>query len=411
MGRKINVNVCIVIAAATVLAIIFTAVISYGLSDKYTDKIKTAQLKDMINYAMPVVEYTYDSGKAEFSILTGIKNTLFDFTGVDTSNPMKMISEGSSLHKYYFKNYWNKPLVPPDGEITETPSPTPTVTLPAETEKPSETPENTAGQIMPTPSAPQSTSRPEVIKVGDGRYEYGNISIRNGSNLDIDFNGILKEPFESKFEDESEGAQILIYHTHTTECYINDLSEIDENNYNSWSDDNSKTVVRVGHELDNILSKQYGFNVIHNSTVHNYSYSESYNKSSITVRSVLKGNPTVKLSIDIHRDGLALGTGKLRVVQNVNGEDCAGIMFVVGTDETTSNPRWEDNLRLALLLAEKMDELAPGIIRYVSIRSSRYNQHIAENGLLVEFGGDGNTVSEVTNSAKYLAQAINEVMR
>ena len=105
MGRKINVNVCIVIAAATVLAIIFTAVISYGLSDKYTDKIKTAQLKDMINYAMPVVEYTYDSGKAEFSILTGIKNTLFDFTGVDTSNPMKMISEGSSLHKYYFKNY------------------------------------------------------------------------------------------------------------------------------------------------------------------------------------------------------------------------------------------------------------------------------------------------------------------
>ena len=116
------------------------------------------------------------------------------------------------------------------------------------------------------------------------------------------------------------------------------------------------------------------------------------------------------MTIDTHRDGLAIGEGKLRVVKNINGVGCAQLMFVVGTNETSSNPNWEDNLRLALTLAQKLEEIAPGIMRYVSIRSSRYNQHIAENGLLVEFGGDGNTVSEVTASAKYLAQAIDAVM-
>lgn len=397
MGRKINTNVLIVIVAMTlVVATIFT-LIAYGLSEKYTQTIKTATLKEMLNAQMPLIAYTYDSGKAEYSVSSGLKDTFYNMTGVDTSDPIAMLIRAHSMHRYFFDIVWTAPMVEP--------TPTPTI------------PTSTPGQIAPsatamptvTPSAEIAPS-PTVTETAEDRYQYGQVTIRNGSNLDIDFEKILSQPFFSKFESSEEGAQILIYHTHTTECYINDLSELDDGNENSWSSDNSKTVVRAGHALDEALSKEYGFNVIHNATVHNQNYNESYNNSSITVRSVLKGNPTIKLTIDTHRDGLAIGAGKLRVVQNVNGVDCAKIMFVVGTNENASNPNWEDNLRMALALSQKLEEIAPGIMRYVSIRSSRYNQHIAENGLLVEFGGDGNTVDEVAASAKYLAQAIAAVM-
>lgn len=402
MGRKINTNVLIVIVAMTlVVATIFT-LIAYGLSEKYTATIKTATFKEMLKAEVPLISYTYDSGKAEYSVSSGLKNMFYAMTGVDTSDPIAMMIRANSLFRY-FSSLEIKPIP------SITPSATPTMTA-TPTLAPSKTPTITP-VATPTPTPSQGVApSPTVIETAENRYQYGAVSIRNGSNLDIDFNRILSTPFTSKFESSEEGAQILIYHTHTTECYIKDLSELDDGNENSWSSDNSKTVVRVGHELDTILSKEYGFNVIHNATVHNYDYNQSYNNSSITVRSVLKGNPTIKLTIDTHRDGLSIGAGKLRVVQNVNGVDCAKIMFVVGTNETTSNPNWEDNLRLALALSQELERIAPGIMRYVSIRSSRYNQHIAENGLLVEFGGDGNTVSEVTASAKYLAQAIDAVM-
>ena len=399
MGRKINTNVLIVIVAVTVVVATIFTLIAYGLSEKYTGAIKTATFKEMLKAEVPLISYTYDSGKAEYSISSELKNTFYSMTGVNTSDPLSMLIGANSLFQYFSSL-----------EVEPTPSITPSATPPVPTIVPSATPSPTPA---PTPS-PSATTKPNikplVVETGENRYQYGTVAIRNGSNLNIDFNGILSKPFTSKFESSEEGAQILIYHTHTTECYIKDLSELDDGNENSWSSDNSKTVVRVGHELDTVLSKEYGFNVIHNATVHNQSYNESYNKSSITVRSVLKGNPTIKLTIDTHRDGLAIGAGKLRVVKNINGVDCAQLMFVVGTNETSSNPNWEDNLRLALTLAQKLEEIAPGIMRYVSIRSSRYNQHIAENGLLVEFGGDGNTVSEVTASAKYLAQAIDAVM-
>lgn len=398
MGRKITVNVLIVIVAVTVVVATIFTLIAYGLSEKYTGTIKSATFKEMLKAEVPLISYTYDSGKAEYSISSELKNTFYIMTGVDTSDPLAMLLGANSLFGYFSSSETT-----PAPTVTSTPTLTPSVS-------PSVTPSITP-KPTPTPSATtKPNAKPLVVETGENRYQYGAVAIRNGSNLDIDFNGILSTPFVSKFESGEEGAQILIYHTHTTECYIKDISELDDGNENSWSSDNSKTVVRVGHELDTLLGKEYGYNVIHNATVHNQSYNESYNKSSITIRSVLKGNPTIKLTIDTHRDGLAIGEGKLRVVKNINGVDCAQLMFVVGTNETSSNPNWEDNLRLALTLAQKLEEIAPGIMRYVSIRSSRYNQHIAENGLLVEFGGDGNTVSEVTASAKYLAQAIDAVM-
>ena len=408
--QKMNSNVWIVSVALMLVGVILAGVLTYGIAERYTDNIKTSYFKNFINSALPVVQYTYDSGKAEYSIISGVKDTMYDFSGIDTADSSKMLASSSSLHKYYYNNFWRFPsandiippiptlpdvTLPPDSTAEPTPSQTPSIP---------DIPDTTPPAIQP----PNSENPQSVIIKKDGKDKYSGIEIRNSSKLEINVGRIMSEAFVPKFTKQSETPQVLIYHTHTTESYKKDASEFGKYT-ESWSTDNSKTVVRVGHELDNLLSKSYGYGIMHNSTVHNQVYNESYNKSSITVRSVIKGNPSIKLSIDIHRDGLD-GVEKLRTVQSVNGEECARLMFVVGTNETSDNPRWEDNLRLALELSVELEKIAPSIMRYVSIRSSRYNEHIAENGLLVEFGGDGNTVAEVVNSTKYLAKAIDAVM-
>ena len=426
MGQKINTNVYIVIISVAVIITIIFSLIAYGFTEKYAGEIDPVTLKGFINSSLPMVEYTYDSGKTEFSVLSDLKDGIYGFTGIDSSNPIRMMSGSNSLQRYIIENYWknfSNPLNPQNPDYAGDPNDPkdPILTqMPVQSEQisPSESgPAGTSAGGINTQN-PGAANSPPVTQNPDRKgnlisgpiYAKGNVvTVRNGSNLNIDINKILKEPFYSKFEKGSGGPQILIYHTHTTECYLKSLSDPNNSKYDSHSADNTKTVVRVGHELDTVLTGQFGFNVIQNTTVHDYNYNESYNNSSVTVRNELKGNPGIKLTIDLHRD--AGGTEKFRVVQNVKGENCAKVMFVVGSDENTPNPNWEDNLRLSVIIAEKLEHIAPGLVRYISIRSDRYNEHIAPNGLLIEFGGDGNTIDDANASAKYVAQAIDAVFK
>jgi stage II sporulation protein P len=86
-------------------------------------------------------------------------------------------------------------------------------------------------------------------------------------------------------------------------------------------------------------------------------------------------------------------------------------MFVVGTDATgLEHPNWRENLKLAITLQQKLNEKYPGITRPIYISYNRYNQHLTPGSLIVEVGGDGNTIDECLESTKYLAEVINEVI-
>lgn len=150
--------------------------------------------------------------------------------------------------------------------------------------------------------------------------------------------------------------------------------------------------------------------MIHNATVHNQpSDTGAYGRSLNTATNILKSYPSIKIVLDIHRDGL--GESKLRVASKINGKDTAKIMFVVGTDGTgLEHPNWRENLKLALKLQQKLNEKYPGITRPVYMSRNRYNQHLTNGSLIVEIGGDGNTINECLESAKYLAEVLNEVI-
>ena len=165
--------------------------------------------------------------------------------------------------------------------------------------------------------------------------------------------------------------------------------------------------MRVGEELTKNL-KKYNIGVVHNTTVHDADYNSSYAKSLNTLTTNLKKNSKLKVTIDLHRD--AMGDEKLRVVKNINGKDVARIMFVIGTDQKLENPVWKENLKLALKVQKRLNEIAPGLAKPIYISKNRYNQHLTDGSVIIEIGGDGNTISECVASTKYLAQAINDVI-
>ncbi len=59
-----------------------------------------------------------------------------------------------------------------------------------------------------------------------------------------------------------------------------------------------------GDELEECL-KQYGKNVVHDKTYHDYpSYNGSYGRSLTTLQNILNANPDGEIAIDLHRDAV-----------------------------------------------------------------------------------------------------------
>ena len=168
------------------------------------------------------------------------------------------------------------------------------------------------------------------------------------------------------------------------------------------------SVARVGDELANCLGSS-GFNVTHNTSYHDYpSYTGSYNRSLSTVQGVLK-NFNSDIIIDLHRD--AIGDYSYAPKVKIGDEMAAQLMFVIGTDGGGEHDNWLQNLKFAVKVQEKANELYPGLFKSIVLRNSRYNQHLAKAASIIEVGATGNTMEECLNSMKYLAKVLSEVMK
>ena len=86
-------------------------------------------------------------------------------------------------------------------------------------------------------------------------------------------------------------------------------------------------------------------------------------------------------------------------------------MFVIGTDGGgLEHEDWNDNLKFAIKVQEKANELYPGLFKPIILRNSRYNQHLAKAACIIEVGATGNTMDQCLNSMKYLAKVMSEVI-
>ena len=81
--------------------------------------------------------------------------------------------------------------------------------------------------------------------------------------------------------------------------------------------------------------------------------------------------------------------------------------FIIGTDGGgLEHDGWQENLKLASALQQRLLDRFPTLMRPISVRNSRYNQHLTPGALLVEMGAAGNSLDEALLSARLLGQAI-----
>ena len=169
-------------------------------------------------------------------------------------------------------------------------------------------------------------------------------------------------------------------------------------------------MVRVGGEIAAVL-EEAGIQVLHDPALHDYpEYSGAYGRSLTAVEKAMEEHPSISLVLDIHRDAISDADGSpYKVVSGVAGVNAAQMSFIIGTDGGgLEHPDWQENLKLAAALQQRLLEDYPTLMRPISVRNSRYNQHVSPGALLVEMGAAGNSLDEALLSARLLGEALAE---
>ena len=97
-------------------------------------------------------------------------------------------------------------------------------------------------------------------------------------------------------------------------------------------------------------------------------------------------------------------------ITTINGEKCAQVMLVMGSDAKYTHPEWQQNLSLAVKIQKEMNTLWPTLARPIGLRENRYNQQLTTGSLLVEVGSHGNTLQEALAAARMFARAAGAVL-
>ena len=231
--------------------------------------------------------------------------------------------------------------------------------------------------------------------------EYKGVQIRNETSHNLTEN-MLKPDIKLNLKN------ILIYHTHTCESYTPSENFNYKQTGNYRTIDKNYSVVRVGRELETIL-KSYGYNIIHDETYHDYpSYTGSYYNSLETVEKILQDNKNYDIVFDIHRD--AIGDNTYAPTVKIGDEYAAQLMFVIGSDGgVDEHKNWEQNLKFAVKVQQKANELYPGLFKPIILRNSDYNQFVAKGASIIEVGATGNTLDQCLVSMKYLSKVLREL--
>ena len=231
---------------------------------------------------------------------------------------------------------------------------------------------------------------------------YNGVQIKNGTDYNLTEEMLIPDINVNK-------DNIIIFHTHTCESYTPSENYNYEQTGTYRTTDLNYNVARVGEELTNQLLS-YNYNVIHNTTYHDYpAYNGSYERSLETVKNLLLTNQNTDVIFDIHRDAIADYSYAPTV--KIGEEYAAQLMFVIGTDGGgLEHPNWNQNLKFAIKIQEKANELYPGLFKPIVLRNSRYNQHLGKAASIIEVGATGNTMEQCLISMKYLAKVISEVV-
>ena len=237
----------------------------------------------------------------------------------------------------------------------------------------------------------------------------GTVYFKNETDYAIDMTSLLQK--DSPVALGEQGVQVLIMHTHGTEAYTQSPGHAYVASGEYRTTDSSANMLRVGQEICDILNDR-GISAVHSRTLNDYpAYNGSYNRALKDIQAFVTQYPTIRLVIDVHRDAIATGNTYYKTAAEVDGQQTAQLMFVTGTDAGgLTHDHWQDNLAFQAQLHDRLNSTYPGIMRPMSIRASRFNQHIRKGSMLVEVGACGNTLEEALAAAQIFANTLADAL-
>ena len=251
----------------------------------------------------------------------------------------------------------------------------------------------------------------ELVVGPDGKdLDLGWLRIQNPYNAPgFGLRDILATPLIIEKNKAAGSPSVLFYYTHTSEAYCTTPDERTIRSFPSLASyETEKNVVGRGiTAADAVRAK--GVGTLYMGDKNDEDYNKAYERSAALADYAIRHNSTLKLALDIHVNTFEYPTGKrYSPTVQADGKTYARILFVVSQNDEL--PCWRDNIKLAMLLCEKLNEKVPGITLGISLRKeAKYNASGFANSLLTEIGFDGNLVEEADNTAALLGTILGEI--
>ena len=227
--------------------------------------------------------------------------------------------------------------------------------------------------------------------------KFDNTSVTENNNDDT---SQITDKSNTKEVSNSTKPIIYIYSTHDTEGYASSYFNI----YNIKPD-----VKIASYYLQEKLS-DLGLNTIVEKRMikdalnkNNWVYKDSYKASRIYLENTYQNNTSLKYFIDLHRDSSL----KSKTTTTIDGKSYARVMFLVGLEHDNYNA----NLKVATDINNLIKAKYPSLTRGIYKKSGPgvngiYNQDFNSNCILIELGGQYNTMLEVSNTIDILAKML-----
>lgn len=235
--------------------------------------------------------------------------------------------------------------------------------------------------------------------------------LKTGFNNQVS-KSILKSPLDienislvnNEEEVKSNEPLIYIYNTHDEEAYYNSYL----NPYNIVPDVKlasyyfQERLKDLG--IESVVEKRKIKDVLEEN---GWNYRYSYNASRVYLDEVSKNNPSIEYFIDLHRDSV----GKDKTTTTINGKSYARVMFLVGLE----HKNYQENLDLATRLNELISQFDSTLSRGIYQKEGPgvngiYNQDFSSKAILIEVGGQYNTIEEVANTIEVMARVLKDYL-
>ncbi len=355
------------------------------------------------SFAIAAAEMTMPTGQAAYQQVSAVKKS--EVSALSVPEPAAVSKEEPS-------STVSQPSVPVMKEVPAEKKQTETSAAPDS--QVFEASQATEEEIVAYDKAHEGEEQYPVYEmtITEGNCHYGNVQVRNTASTDIDIAAELQGALGFTIE-QTDQPQVLIYHTHTSESYLTYDTGYFYESFFPRSTERSESVCAVGEEITKQLNAA-GIVTLHDTTLHDYpSYSGAYDRSLATIEEYLEKYPTIKVVLDIHRDGIGTDTEKHKPVFELDGHKGAQMMILAGYnyDDSEEFRDWEYNLRFALRLQQAAANKCPELVRPVNFSDFMYNMNVNTGSLLIEVGAEANTLEEARYTGYCLGQVLAEVLQ